>query len=225
MGKFESKIQSVKGLKRGWKLYTVKNGKEEEIADVGEKVILRNERFGELNYGKSPTGPWDQWAFHENGGGGAVTVPYAIIGEKIFIGMMKQGRDLQANEPVWNVPRGCLQGESHEETAYAEFQEETGVDAKAKLEVNQLPGEAINPNSAFFETWVEGEGVYLYSVYFPDRLLEKNDDGNLVMKEKVKPLDDAEKLFGNLTFLPLAEACQVGDSFTLAAIARLIGSL
>ncbi len=218
--KFESKLQSLKGLKRGWKLYRLRDGKEEEIQDVGENVILRNERFGQLTYGKSPSGPWDQWAFHENGGGGAVTIPYTIIGDKIYIGMMKQARPLQADDPVWNIPRGFLQADDHKQTASAEFREETGV---TNIEVEEMQGDFVNPNSAFFQTSGANEGVGLYAAYFPNNLLEEEED-NYVLKEKVKPLDKAEKLFGNLTFLPLSVASQVGDAFTLSAIGRLVGS-
>jgi len=220
-----TKLGSLRDVKqRGWALlFKMSDGefREVELAEVAQ-VLLHNPKFGTLIYGQAPGGkPWDQWSFHENGGGGSCTIPYFFTEGVLYIGMLKQHRPLQSDEPVWNIPRGFLQGGDHGETAQAEFQEETGI--LQRLDFSLLEGAGVDPNSAFFETWVKDEGVRFFRVCFPESLLLRDEKtGYYVLKSGVKPLAQTESFFGGLTFLPLSEASMVGDAFSLAAIGRLV---
>jgi ADP-ribose pyrophosphatase YjhB (NUDIX family) len=215
-------IPADKQDKRGWSVSL--NGAP--IPQVTE-LTISNPKFGVVAYGLTSPG-YDGWSFHEIGGGGSVIVPYASIEKQLYIGVLEQARHNQGGK-ILNVPRGFLDpGESHFEAAKREFTEEVGVNAP--VNVVSLPGEPMNPNSAFFETPEPEEGVKCFSVHFHSAQLEKSETGYRFRDGVVKPNAEskaaklAEQILG-CRFIPYAKALQLGDMFTVAAVGRLIGSI
>lgn len=196
-----------------------------QVPDVSF-LTIDHKVIGTLSYGDTPAG-YDGWAFHEAGGGGAVTMPFTAIDDVLWVGLVQQHRHNQGGD-VWNVPRGFLDsGESHQNAASRELAEETGylVDAGT---VFRLPGVGANPNSTFFETWGDGEGVGFFALEVsPDNLMCK--EGNLVFR--TEHLDSSEHNRSNRTaemiwrsrFFRWEEAVFMGDMFSNAAVARLLG--
>jgi len=70
------------GMARGWSLLV--NG---DVIPNVSMIELRHPKYGALFYGKSPSGNFDQWSFHEAGGGGSVTVPFVLINGALYIGV------------------------------------------------------------------------------------------------------------------------------------------
>ncbi|OGD42088.1 hypothetical protein A2193_03355 [Candidatus Azambacteria bacterium RIFOXYA1_FULL_42_37] len=215
-----TKIERLdEGIRHGWKLLV-----DGQPVEVNEMAVLVNDRLGTLIYGKSPSGEYDQWAFHEVGGGGSVIIPYSMIDNQLFIGVVTQTRPLQSGEPVANVPRGFMDPDkSHFQAASSELAEEMGLD----IPVIDLGGEGGNPNNAFFETWGENEGVNFWAVKVPaDKLV--GGEGEYGFKPGVvKPVEGdkmAERILGS-KFIPLAEAGKLGDMMTTSAVTRLLNHL
>lgn len=221
MSELDTRIEKLnEGVKPGWRLLV-----DGAPVEVKEMAVLVNEKLGRLTYGKSPSGEYDQWAFHEAGGGGSVIVPYSMIDNQIFIGTVTQSRPLQSEQPVVNTPRGFMDPEkSHFQAASSELAEEMGL----AMPVVDLGGEGGNPNSAFFETWGENEGVKFFAVKVPSDKLIAGENGQYGFKPgAVQPVEGdkmAERILGS-KFIPLEEAGKLGDMMTLSGITRLINHL
>lgn len=202
--------------KRGWQLFL-----NELLVSVVESLRLVHTRFGTLEYGLTKGG-WDGWTFHELGGGGSVIVPYANINGQLFVGLVWQNRPNQGGN-VWNVPRGFLAfGENHFGSAVQELEQEVGY---RSMELRLLEGKPMNPNSAFFVT--EGdEGVRAYALEIrEDELVNNGADGWAFNPQILKPISKSAELIFGCRFFPWEQATEVGDMFTLAAIARLRASI
>jgi len=204
---FVTRIEALTAdTKRGWTVIVERDdGSLVELSGFS-RLTLVNPRFGAVNYGKSPSGVFDQWAFHEAGGGGSVIVPFVRLATgEIFVGLLRESRPLQSDNPVLNVPRGMLDpGEDHLQAAKREFEEETGISG---VSVFPLDGEPVNPNSTFFETWGKtpggsAEGLHFFAIELPERFLVYN--------------------LRHCEFLPIFLAIGSGDGFTDIGIARLI---
>lgn len=206
----------VNQAKRGWILKI--NG---EVVPVVEHLCLVNSRFGELEYGLTPGG-WDAWQFHENGGGGSVIIPYAKISGQLFVGLVHQSRPNQGGD-VWNIPRGFLQfGETHFGTAQSELEQEVGY---RSLELRLLEGKPMNANSAFFVTQND-EGVRVYALEVHDNeIIDGGTNGWSFNPKVLRPISKSAELIFGCRFFPWRQATEVGDMFTLAAIARLQAAL
>lgn len=215
-----TKIEKLNdGIKPGWKLLV-----DDQVVKVDRMAVLINDKLGTLTYGKSPSGEYDQWAFHETGGGGSVIIPYSIVDNRLLIGVVTQVRPLQSGEPVANVSRGFMDPDkSHFQAASSELAEEMGLN----IPVIDLGGEGGNPNSAFFETWGENEGVKFWAVKVPADKLVAGEGEYGFKPGVVKPMEGdkmAERILGS-KFIPLAEAGKLGDMMTLSAITRLLNYL
>jgi hypothetical protein len=89
-----------------------------QIMEVEKMAVLVNDKIGQVTYGKSPSGEYDQWAYHEAGGGGSAIIPFSIVKDQIYIGVVTQSRPFQSNKPVANTPRGFMDpNTSHFQTA------------------------------------------------------------------------------------------------------------
>jgi len=185
---------------------------------------LTNPRFGTLNYGRSPAGPYDTWWFEEVGGGGSVILPYAINPEtgKTYIGLLSQSRPLQDEHfSVLGVPRGYKPPEAtHEEAAQQEYREETGD--KSVIRPVFLDGAGGNPNNASFDTR-EG-GIQFYTVEVPwDALVHASgEEERYVFRDNT--LTTEQKLEGiqTVAFIEddLQKISRLGDMMTLACYVR-----
>lgn len=209
-------ILQEKQTKRGWKVEL--NG--EVVANVS-KLTIANPRYGELNYGLTAPG-YDGWSFHEIGGGGIVTVPFAKIDGQLYVGMVLEDRHNQGGK-VWNLPRGFLNpGETHFESMAKELEEEIGYLSPDKR-MKDL-GNPMNPNSAFFETTGKNEGVKFYSIEFLSGQLVLQEGGHGFKPGLMRPVSKvAERIFA-AKFFTWRIAVQAGDMFTVAGIARLLAS-
>lgn len=217
--------------KRGW---TVKvNGEEVDAAHVK----ITNPKIGTLEYGKSPSGDYDTWGFHENGGGGSVIVPFTAIDGKIYVGVLEQRRPNQQLEgTVRNCPRGFLQpGKNHFETADAELGEELGLSSEVPVNLFELAGDGGNPNSTFFATWgtkPDGspEGIRFYGLEVDSRILVHDGVVYRIRPNLLKAdaqSDTARLAEGILgaVFIPLSQASRLGDMMTMSGICRLRAEL
>lgn len=213
-------IAPEKQADRGWSAEI--NGSP--VAEISH-LRLSNPKYGQFEYGATPAG-FDSWAFHENKGGGSVILPYALIAGNLYIGCLQQNRPNQGGK-VLNVPRGFLAlDENHFQAAQREFSEEVGlVEAFA---VVQLPGQPANPNSAFFDTRGDGEGVKFFAVRIPAALLEqKADSAYHTLKQDAVRADPASKAkqaaeqILSAEFLPWITVAQLSDMFSVAGAARL----
>lgn len=205
--------------RRSWRVFV--DGSE--LLRVRE-VAIDHPRLGTLHYGWTPNG-YDGWSFHEEGGGGAVTLPFVRWQGRIFVGLVEQSRPYQGGL-VLNAPRGFLDpGERHSEAAARELHEETGMSTSLGRLV-ALPGDPANPNSTFFETWGDREGCRFFALEMSPqgfstdgaelRLAESMLDAPAVARAKV------EEQILRARFVPWVRAAQVGDMFTNTAVARLI---
>ena len=208
------------GHSRGWKLFVNKK----EIPDV-ESALLVNEKMGiEVPYGLTPAG-YDCISIHTPGGGGSVIVPFSVHEGEVLIGMVFQNRFNQGGN-VWNLPRGFLNpGETHIHAAKREFIEETGIDnEKFDFPVVHLNG-PLNPDSAWFQTDKEGEGVKFFSVLIPSELLFRETDGTYKWtfgEDKAAKAEKRAEAIFKCRFFPWKDAMHVSDMFTCAGVGRLI---
>lgn len=209
------------GMTRGWQVLI--NGQPYD--GKVETLQVTNSRYGLLTYGKNPAGMYDSWAFHEIGGGGAVIVPFILIQGEIWIGVVQQIRLFQSGTPVLNVPRGFLDpNEKHFEAAVRETEEETGFSQGSR--VFQLPGEPLNPNSAFFETWGDGEGVKFFAVEILQSEIEPGEGDTYVFKPGVlNPVNKTAEGILKSVFIPWRKAALLGDSFTRCGVVALLAQI
>jgi len=216
-----TEIPDDKQATRGWKLHI-----DGTLVDRVKKVTLHNPKFGTLTYGSAQGGAYDVWEFHEIGGGGSVIVPYTGIDEKWHVGLVEQNRPNQGGK-VLNLPRGFIQpGERHFKAAERELVEETSYAGVPE----PLPGLPVNPNSAFFNTTGEGEGVKFFGIKIDRKYLELVDGLWRFKKGALVPTSSdaaqakaAEGILG-VRFVTLDEAMGVGDMFTVAGVGRLLAS-
>lgn len=215
---------------RGWELEV--NGQAVEHVS---KAVLRHPKMGlELTYGLHPSGAYDVWGFHEPGGGGAIAVPYAVMSDgQILLGTVAQNRPA-AGGVIRELPRGFKEpNETHEQAVVRETNEETGSEVEASRFV--MLGKEKNPNTAFFNTSGDGEGLrfYGYQVH-PNELEEVTDDTGTYFRYKQDLLeaaqergDGTEKILGS-RFVSLREAVQDSHDLMTSAgagllVAHLIG--
>lgn len=194
-------------------------------------IRLVNPLFGELKIGGRPEG-FAGWSFHEHGGGGVVIIPYAMIQNVLFVGLLKEHRALRGGI-VLNAPRGFLNDTSALKTANREQEEEIGF-LNAMVRMHQLPGNPANPNSAFFETEIN-EGVRFFAFMLQENELEETHKDSVegtegrvfqVKRNLVAPLavEENSSILG-LLFYRWTVAAKIGDMFSNAAVARLLASL
>jgi len=202
----------------GWQLFV--DGKE-----VGARVVELLSEYALFRWGFN--GVYDTLGIEEPGGGGAVLVPYFVDADgMLWIGVVKQPRPYQSEEPVLNLPRGFMNpGETHFETAIREDSEEIGSGEESRITL--LDGEGGNPNSTFFITVgtnADGslKGVRFYGVRFSKNEVETLNGVVYRFREGVVSAVtlDAEKIMGT-AFLPWTDVAQLGCLMSNAGVARL----
>ncbi|QQS15118.1 MAG: NUDIX domain-containing protein [Rhodospirillales bacterium] len=171
-------------------------------------------------------GGYDGWSYREPNGG-VVIVPFVMIRDEVFVGVVKQYRHNMGGA-VLNAPRGFVDpGESPNAAAAREYHEETGANAEA---VEELPGEAVNTNSAFVETPKRGDGVRFFKVSVQAGDVECIDGRFLLSPRMVSQSESAvshrlAEQLERMEFIPWYDAARVADMFTVAGVARLLASL
>lgn len=211
MGEFKM-TQAGEG-KGGWRV--IVNGHEVTTAYHLELV---HDKYGKVEWGQRPEG-FAGWVFHEPGGGGSVTIPFAKNPKgEIYLGLIRENRANMGGSN-WCVIGGYLTpGESHQKTAERETEEEAGLVAKATL----LHGVPANSNRAFFVADpAKDEGVHAYGIHIPWALLEKADEGY-----KMAPGTLSHKKESEMRFFPWREAVRLTpDVLARGAIAQLLAEL
>lgn len=229
--------------KRGWRLslngFSLEGktllindptGKSEpvEIRNIVH-LILENQRFGILSYGKAQEGNFDLWRFHETGGGGAITLPFSLIKGLLFVGVCKQDRPNMGGI-VYNAIGGFVSpGEKHFEAASRETLEEIGFDVNKRM--FDLGGQPGNWNRLFVETPDKKEGLKLFAFELKvEELNQLTTEGKFnqayaIKKDLLKPVSPAaEKIMGSV-LIPWYEAIDLADIFIATATVRLLNYL
>lgn len=184
------------------------------VVKEGHHYVV-NSRFGQLEVGMVPGMPWDQWLFHENGGGGSLVIGYARILEDftssriiegIGIMMLKANRfNLVGDQDDWELPGGFLEdGETKLAAGIRETFEETDQLA-LPAPVN---GRLYAANRAFNMLDGEDEGTSVFAFELSD--------------QQVTAIEESDKL----TLMPWQEAIRITrDALSGMAIARLVADL
>lgn len=215
--------------KRGWKWFL--NG--EEITDPIQTVRAFQDKMGvELVYGDRPEG-FDGPVIIEPGGGGSVIIPHYTADGHLYVGMLEEKRLTMTDgqpEDVLNVPRGFLDpGIDHFEAARREFLEEKGI-PPLSARLIELPGEPVNPNSAFFKTGI-GRGVRIFELELKHWEILPSSESDDPLQRRFKP--DPEVVIGlsnigqkaaRTELFHWKEAVKTGDMFTLGAVARILAA-
>ncbi|GEM_PF-3347481 len=123
--------------------------------------IVVNSVFGQLEVGMVPSKSWDQWLFHENGGGGSLVIGYAEIDGKLNVMMLKANRfNLKGDQDDWELPGGFVDdGETKLNTAIRETIEETDQ----LVNPHPIQGRGYVGNRAFFQLQGEDEGTSVFA--------------------------------------------------------------
>lgn len=207
------------GKKRGWQVKI--DGQPAE--DVGMIEVV-SERFGTLSHGLRPEG-YDGWCFRENGGGGAVTLPYTKMHSGILlVGLIEENRPNMGGAALCIIGGFINPGEKHEDAQVREAAHEAGLNSAEAAKLEGLP---INSNRAFFVADpARDEGVHAYAIEIP---VEYVVAGGPTDPLRYQIPEEVKAQFGkiaNVQLFPVNVAIRMtADALALAAIARLIAHL
>lgn len=89
--------------------------------------------------------------------------------------------------------------------------------------LKELPGEAANANSTFFDTRA-GNGFRYYGLHVPQSLLDCSQQNPMFRLGLFTPKSMAAERIIQCRFVAWRTAARVADNFTNAGVARLIAS-
>lgn len=198
-------------------------------------LVMTNPKHGTLTYGQTSAG-YDCWHFHEPGGGGSVIIPYAIVQDDIYIGVVNEHRYNMGGK-VWNCPRGGLDSstESHLAAAQRELAEEVfqcDTFDPAMCTVTELPGEPGNPLSAYIATPDPNEGLHYFAAEFNKSDLVEDGDGYILREGFITQNDSlvadqqrAGERISGFRFIHWTQGARLKDQLTNVAVVRLLAAL
>lgn len=155
------------------------NGKT--IRDV-KFLELYNPNFGKIIYGKHPKG-YDCWFFHENGGGGEISILYFKDSDGLlYISLLKENRVNMGGENYCAIGGFFDSADTNKNSAvHRETKEETGL----TITLEELPGLLVNTNRAvFIINAKENKGLSCYCAQIPIEDVEKDPLNNNLYKFK-----------------------------------------
>ena len=210
---------------RGWQLSLEVDGNFIPVYFGNIDRIRLSSVYSTLTYGKSPNGFNDRWAFHEMAGGCSVIIPWVMIDDQLFIGMVERDCPFVSEIPVLTLPMDHFYNDTME-TGLFEFEKETGEKVSMEIYFWKMAGEG-NPNFTYFETVDKGEGFDFFSACFSAEKLEETekDSGIYQIIGDAKPLGKKEAFAKGLRFYPYKKAGTVSDFFTRAALGTLLSEV
>lgn len=207
-------------IRPGKGLWAVKvNG--EDRGDI-ELIELSHPNFGALTYGLHPDG-YDTWAFRENGGGGAVTLPFVRVGHMgHLIGVIREIRKNMGPNPVLTAIGGFLNPfETHKDGQKRKTAEEAAINSERAFELRGIP---LCSNRAFFVADASAhEGIHVFGLEVPSHVvgqsIGRNNPDVTFNEDYVLP---GFKRTHEVVFLPPWQIItESPDIILVAAVARL----
>lgn len=168
-----------------------------EIIEGVKFLELYNPNFGEITYGKHPRG-YDCWFFHENGGGGEITILYFKDSDGLlYISLLKENRVNMGGENYCAIGGFFDPTDANKHSAvHRETEEETGL----TFQLEELPGLLVNTNRAVFITNAkENDGLICYCAEISTQEVEKDPLDNNLYKFK-SHLENPKS--ANIKFVP-----------------------
>lgn len=206
--------------KRGWKVEVL--GCDGQTITEVEEIRLSHPEFCIILYGRMSGTDTDRLFIHENGGGGAVVIPYVWIGGRLFVGSLLQHRANMGGQVVCAIGGFRNQNETHREAADREYLQESRLPSGAFVELPN-PG---NPNRAYFVTDEDGEGIHFYALQIPEEyLIPQGGDAYGINADFLKvSTEDTEQIEGAI-MVPVCVAATSADMLLNAAVSRLLSYL
>ncbi|CAN5424234.1 hypothetical protein BH09PAT4_BH09PAT4_02990 [soil metagenome] len=139
------------------------------VVNEGHHYVV-NGRFGQLEIGMVPGKSWDQWLFHEIGGGGSLVIGYTKQNDQIMVMMLRANRfNLVGEQDDWETPGGFVEeGETKLAAGIRETFEETD---QLALPV-PVAGRNYASNRAFNKLNGENEGTSVFAFELSDEQVE-----------------------------------------------------
>lgn len=185
-----------------------------ERVDAASACI--SSQFGRWHYGLHPHG-YDTCWFEEPNGGGVITIPYSVIDNEIWVGLIIEHRPNMGGRRLCAIGGYIDPGEHPDFAAAREMAEEVALSDQPPT---ALPGPAANPNRAVYIADAErGQGCHFYCLSVAAESLQPERDS---CRRWVAP-ESAE--MDSVLFYHWREAIvRTADSLALAGIARLLAS-
>lgn len=197
------------GMQKGW-------GLRIDDKPVDCRSARLDSKFGTWSYGMHPHG-YDGWWFAEFGGGGVITLPYSVIDDILWVGLIEEDRPNLGGETLCAIGGYLDENENPETAARREAFEETGL----SVPHFRLAGVPAASNRALFVAdHRAGEGVKFYAAHVPQEALTPPTEG----RRYWSPPRKAE--VGRVVFMDWRDAVMSSpDALALAAIARLLATV
>lgn len=195
-----------------------------ESSPLGKEINLVqiSSDFGVLTIGRRPEG-YPGWSFREIGGGGSVTIPFAVSPEgELLVGLALEDRQ-NLGGPTWCAIGGFVQpGQSHAEAQKQKLCEKAHVCGKESFALDGLP--FISNRLFFVGDAKKDEGVHGFAleISYDDLELDR-EKGNWSIKPGAIT---GYKKPENVRLFKYEEAVAITpDVFFLSMAARLIAQL
>ena len=204
------------GNQQGWKVEV--NG----LQVAASHVRVSHPKFGTLSWGQRPESSVG-WMWEEVGGGGHGVVPFCVIDEMLFIGLVRQERQTMPSGWAWNIPRGFLDpGQTHLAGAQAELAEEVGY-LSPQERLFELEADPASSNSTFFDVSGGGGFVWFGLEILPGELVKcASGEHEFKFREVIQPQSMMGERITACRFFPWKTAATCGDMFSNAGVARLL---
>ncbi|MBI2676575.1 MAG: NUDIX domain-containing protein [Candidatus Yanofskybacteria bacterium] len=164
-------------------------------------VVFDNPKFGKLSFGQRPEGTVG-WMWHEASGGDQGVVPFSVINNLLYIGLIQEERPTIPGRFTWNIPRGFINpGETHLESAKRKLKEEF-------FSVEIPPGILVRKDGGFIIPMFGGGTARFLCFEFRDG--------------SIRPATKIGEKIGKCLFVDWRLAALVPDTFTGMGTLKLL---